>query len=263
MKPMMRLPVLKTILALVVFFLTLSSAQATVQADGRLFFEGEKNAKWVMERVGSAPAARANATPAPVIDTEFTLVNKSGETIFELFISSVQATGWGPDVLGDDVLMTGYEQPFNPGTHRGCRFDIKVIYQTQRVEEKRNLNLCELDQVVFDGRSAILPSRQSSQSPAPAPRAAPAPAPRAAPAPRPPASYDGSTPLRCGGNVNCSNQAEVVQKMQMRWSTFSRSTHYSRTCLEAIQTIRTMHPASFGGGSAGFVQPQMDICSLR
>jgi len=233
--------------------------QATLQADGRLYFEGEKNAKWFMERVGSAPAARATPPQAstPAIDTRFTLVNRSGETIFKLFISSVQATGWGQDVLGNDVLMTGYEQPFKPGTNRGCQFDIQVSYQSKRIEEKRNLNLCELERVIFDGRSATLPSGQSNQSSAPAPRAAPAPA------PRPPASYDGSTPLRCGGNVNCRNQAEVVQKMQMRWANFSRSTHYGNTCLDAIRTIRTMHPAAYGNGNPGFVQPQMDICNLR
>lgn len=234
--------------------------QAKLQADGRLYFEGEKNAKWVMERVGSSTpqaSAQNNVTPAPVIDTAFTLVNRSGETIFKLFISPVHTTGWGQDVLGDDVLMTGYEQPFNPGSNRGCRFDIQVSYQSKRVEEKRNLNLCELERVIFDGRSATLPSGQSSQSPAPAPRAAPAPA------PRPPASYDGSTPLRCGGNVNCRNQAEVVQKMQMRWANFSRSTHYGNTCLDAIRTIRTMHPAAYGDGNPGFVQPQMDVCNLR
>lgn len=220
---------------------------ATLHADGRLYFEGEKNAKWVMERVGSS------AQTSPDINTRFTLVNSSAEPIFEFFISPLKSTGWGKDVLGDDVLMPGYEQSFNAGSSRGCQFDLQVIYRNKRVEEKRNLNLCQLERIVFDGRSSTGPSAQTKPSPAPAPTTAP----------RPAATYDGTTPLRCGNNVNCSIQAEVVQKMQRRWAAFSRSTHYSSACLEAVQRIRSMHPAAYGNGSPNFVQPQMDICNLR
>jgi hypothetical protein len=77
------------------------------------------------------------------------------------------------------------------------------------------------------------------------------------------APYDGMAPLRCGGNVNCSIQSEVVQKMQIRWSKVSRTTHYGSVCLDAIKTIRTMHPAAYGNGNPGFVQPQLDVCNLK
>lgn len=226
---------------------------ATLHADGRLHFEGEKNAKWVMERVGAAPQA------SPVIDTNFKLVNNSAEPIFEFYISPLKSTGWGKDILGEDVLMPGYEQPFTAGNSNGCQFDLKVVYKNKRIEEKRNLNLCQLEIVDFDGRSSTAPNAPANPAPASAPRPAPAPA----TAPRPAAPYDGTTPLRCGTNVNCSSQAEVVQKMQARWAAFSRSTHYSSTCLEAVQRIRSMHPAAYGSGSPNFVQPQMDICNLR
>jgi hypothetical protein len=174
-----------------------------------------------------------------------------------LFISPLDSTGWGKDVLGEEVLMNGFEQPFTAGNSRGCQFDLQVVYKSKRVEEKRNLNLCQLDRVIFDGRSSTAPTAQNNSAPASAPRTTPAPA-----APRP-AAYDGTTPLRCGTNVNCSIQAEVVQKMQARWAAFSRSTHYSSMCLEAVQRIRTMHPAAYGNGNPGFVQPQMDVCNLR
>ena len=199
------------------------------------------------------PSSQANNA----IDTRFTLVNRSAEPIFKLFISPLDSTGWGKDVLGEEVLMNGFEQPFTAGNSRGCQFDLQVVYKSKRVEEKRNLNLCQLDRVIFDGRSSTAPTAQNNSAPASAPRPTPAPA-----APRP-ATYDGTTPLRCGTNVNCSIQAEVVQKMQARWAAFSRSTHYSSMCLEAVQRIRTMHPAAYGNGNPSFVQPQMDICNLR
>jgi hypothetical protein len=225
------------------------NVQATLQADGRLYFEGAKNAKWFMERVGAAPRASAPPAPTNTISTRFILVNRSSEPVFKLFISPLQSTGWGTDILGEEVLMPGYEQPFNPGSARGCTYDVRVEYRSKRIEEKRNLNLCQLDRIIFDGSASKQPAAQSNQNTAPA-------------APRP-SSYDGTTPLRCGTNVNCRIQAEVVQKMQMRWGAFSRSTHYGSACLQAIQTIRSMHPAVYGDGSAGFVQPQMDVCSLR
>jgi hypothetical protein len=54
-----------------------------------------------------------------------------------------------------------------------------------------------------------------------------------------------------------------VKKMQARWFKVSRATHYGGACLEAINTIRTMHPAAYGNGNPGFVQPQMDVCNLK
>lgn len=196
-----------------------------------------------------------SSAQAQVIDTSFVLVNRSKEPIFKLFLSPLKSTGWGKDILGEEVLMQGYEQPLNAGTTSGCVHDIRVEYKSKKVEEKRNLNLCQLDRVIFDGSSATQPTAQpaaqSNQNTAPA-----------AP-PKPSTSYDGTTPLRCGGNVNCKIQAEVVQKMQMRWGVFSRSTHYGSACLKAIETIRSMHPTAYGDGSANFVQPQMDVCSFR
>jgi hypothetical protein len=147
-----------------------------------------------------------SSAQAQVVDTNFVLVNRSKEPMFKLFLSPLKSTGWGKDIFGEEVLMPGYEQPFNAGTTRGCVYDIRVEYKSKKVEEKRNLNLCQLERVIFDGSSAVQPTAQpaaqSNQNTAPA-------------APRPTGSYEGSTPLRCGDNVNCRLQSEVVQKMQI------------------------------------------------
>jgi hypothetical protein len=151
---------------------------ATLLPDGRLSFAGEKNVKWVMERIGAPPQASASAgvgaqsQASPEIDTNFTLVNSSAEPIYEFFISSVKSTGWGKDILGESVLMPGFEQPFTAGSSSGCLFDLQVIYGNKAVEERRNLNLCQLERIVFDGRGSTAPAAQpapSAQSTAPAP----------------------------------------------------------------------------------------------
>jgi len=167
---------------------------ATLLADGRLSFVGEKNVKWVMERIGAPPQASSSASqptaPAlnqgqtsasasnragaqsqasPEIDTTFTLVNRSAEPIFEFFISPIKSTGWGKDILGEDVLMPGFEQPFTAGNSRGCLFDLQVVYKNKGIEEKRNLNLCQLERIVFDGRESTTPAAPLAQRTAPAP----------------------------------------------------------------------------------------------
>jgi hypothetical protein len=55
-----------------------------LQADGRLYFEGEKNAKWVMDRIGAPPLASSSAaqTTAPALNqgqTSATASNQSNE----------------------------------------------------------------------------------------------------------------------------------------------------------------------------------------
>jgi uncharacterized protein len=125
---------------------------------------------------GASSGVGAQSQASPAIDTNFKLVNGSKEPIFEFFISPVKSTGWGKDILGDAVLMPGFEQPFTAGNSNGCQFDLRVVYGNKGVEEKPNVNLCQLDRIVFDGRASATPTAQTN--PAPAPRPAPAPAPR-------------------------------------------------------------------------------------
>lgn len=166
----------------------------TLLADGRLSFVGEKNVKWVMERIGAPPQASSSASqttaPAlnqgqpsasasagvgaqsqasPEIDTTFTLVNSSAEPIFEFFISPIKSTGWDKDILGEAVLMPGFEQAFTAGNSRGCQFDLRVVYGNKGFEEKRNLNLCQLERIVFDGRASTASTAQANPASAPRP----------------------------------------------------------------------------------------------
>lgn len=181
-------------------------------------------------------------------NTIFELVNRSAESIFTVNISPTEASGWGPDLLGKEVIMPGSKKIFNPGAANGCMFDVRVVYKSEREEERRSVNLCETEQLAFNGSGATNASRPSGGGSA---------------APSQAAFYDGTQPLRCGSTVNCRSQAETVQRMQTRWVAFSRSTHFGSTCLEAIGRMRSMHPAAYGDGNPGWVQPQLDVCNLR
>lgn len=188
---------------------------------------------------------------ASAMSTAFYLENRSAEPIFNVYLSPVQSDGWGTDRLGNEVIMPGDREAFNPGTARGCAYDIRVVYKSKKTEERRRVDLCETDKVVFSGAQARAASTTGGSGGTSTAR------------PSAPASYTGSTPLRCGSTVNCRSQSEVVQRMQLRWANFSRATHYGSMCLDAIQRIRTMHPAAYGDGNPGWVQPQMDVCNLK
>ena len=162
-----------------------------------------------------------------------------------IFISSTQSTDWGDDLLGDTVLTEGYEQGYTIGQGGDCVYDIRVQYSGGMIEEKRKMNLCDLDRVVFNGENAEAAQAKPAESTSSAAR------------------YDGSEALSCGRNVNCARQAEVVSKMSTRWSRFSSATHFSSACLDAISRMRSMHPAAWGEGNPGWVQPQMDVCNIN
>ena len=60
---------------------------------------------------------------------DFTIVNKTGYTINELYVSSAKSDDWGSDVLGRDTLPSGEsgDITFESGT-RGCKWDLMVVY---------------------------------------------------------------------------------------------------------------------------------------
>ena len=94
-------------------------------------------------------------------DPSVTLINRSGRLIFEVYASLATDQDWGRDRLGDNALPDGrnfmLRLPQGP-----CRWDLRVVYERRNgpTEEKRNINLCSVTQVVFDGRQVGQQQRQ-------------------------------------------------------------------------------------------------------
>src|SRR5881392_1641445 len=57
---------------------------------------------------------------------DFTLVNQTGRTITNAYVSSSANTNWGHDVLGRDVLLPGRSTDieFSGGSRAQCFYDI-------------------------------------------------------------------------------------------------------------------------------------------
>lgn len=98
------------------------------------------------------PAAWAD-TPNP----SFYLVNRANQPINQVFVSPVAASGWGRDQLGDNLLNAGTYVPIRLHADGNCLFDLRIVYQDGRGEERRSVNTCTTDAITFTdnrGRSA-------------------------------------------------------------------------------------------------------------
>jgi hypothetical protein len=73
-------------------------------------------------------------------------------------------------------------------------------------------------------------------------------------------AFDGKSPMRCGVNVNCENQADVVAKMKTRWVVYSSKTNYSDPCFQSINRVQRINPQVW---DAGMAQQQMEVCNMK
>lgn len=87
---------------------------------------------------------------AGAADADFTLVNRTGYAINEVFISPTKKKSWGNDRLGANQLTQGQSRKFKFGDTKNCVQDIKVIFTDDESEvEWEGFNLCELDKVTL------------------------------------------------------------------------------------------------------------------
>jgi hypothetical protein len=87
---------------------------------------------------------------------DFTLVNRTGYQIDEVYVGPVNQSHWGQDVMGKDAIANGdtADITFNGGSN-ACKWDIKVVYNDGDESEFRGVNLCNVSKVtLFWNRSA-------------------------------------------------------------------------------------------------------------
>lgn len=103
--------------------------------------------------LAAAPLA-AQPAPAPATgDPSFNLINRSRVVINEVYASLVTERDWGADRLGASTVPAGGTFPIRL-PQGACNYDIRVVYQGLPAEERRGVNLCTLDELVFTGQAA-------------------------------------------------------------------------------------------------------------
>lgn len=101
--------------------------------------------------------------PAAAQNPDFWVVNTSGRTIHQVFVSSSQITNWGNDLLGQNVLASGHRFPIRPTRDGTCVFDIRVVYENGSAAEQRRINTCNINEVVFTAQGPVARGPQQGQ----------------------------------------------------------------------------------------------------
>lgn len=83
-------------------------------------------------------------------DADFTLVNRTGYDIREVYISPTSRNAWGRDRMGDGMLENGKSKRFSFTERAACKQDIKVVFDDDKSEVTwENVDLCELDKITI------------------------------------------------------------------------------------------------------------------
>lgn len=91
-----------------------------------------------------------SATPGFAGNQDFTLVNETGVTIEELYISQVKVDDWQEDVLGDKALPDGNSVEINfPVDDDHCRWDLMIVDSDKDNVVWSNLDLCKISKITL------------------------------------------------------------------------------------------------------------------
>jgi len=101
------------------------------------------------------PLISLNAKVVLADQRNFNLINDSKVIINAVYVSTVSTDDWEEDVLGRDTLGLGESTAvtFSRGAAGTCVYDIKVVTEQNQAVERRNVNLCETNDVIFNGSS--------------------------------------------------------------------------------------------------------------
>ncbi len=100
----------------------------------------------------------SSASPPPVAaqsnDPSFRVVNRTPEVVQEVYASPSTQQDWGRDRLGAETVQPGASYIVRLPADGNCVYDLRFMYEGGRSEERRNLNTCNLTDVVLGGAGA-------------------------------------------------------------------------------------------------------------
>lgn len=90
------------------------------------------------------------AVPSWAGQQDFTLVNRTGYQIDEVYVSRSSSRNWGDDIMGKDALDDGNRVniSFN-APDRVCAWDMKVKYNDGDEATWNDINLCNISTVTL------------------------------------------------------------------------------------------------------------------
>ncbi len=83
-------------------------------------------------------------------DADFTLVNRTGYDIREVYISPSKRNNWGNDRLGDGVLEKGKSKLFRFADKASCKQDLMVVFDDDGSKVTwEEFDLCDLNKITL------------------------------------------------------------------------------------------------------------------
>lgn len=78
----------------------------------------------------------------------FSLENRTGYKISEVYVSPSKASTWEEDVLGDGELANGETVAIRfSRSDKSCNWDLKVVYDDGDTSEWEDFNLCKISTI--------------------------------------------------------------------------------------------------------------------
>lgn len=91
-------------------------------------------------------------TPATALagDADFTLINRTGYAIAEVYLAPANQKNWGRDRLGRSVLDNGRSKLFTFSDSANCMQDIQVVFDDDGSNVVwEDIDLCELHKITL------------------------------------------------------------------------------------------------------------------
>ena len=98
--------------------------------------------------LAAAVSTSASAPKRP--DLDFKLVNKTGLTIEEVYVTPSDHDEWGEDIMGKDVLKNGESVDITfSRKETGCNWDLKIVDSDKDEIEWEGFNLCKAEEITL------------------------------------------------------------------------------------------------------------------
>jgi len=108
---------------------------------------------WLVAALLASAAPAMAQTPNP----SFNIVNRTPNAINELYATPAGMTTWGRDRLASRSVPAGQNAPVRLPADGNCVYDIRVVYANGQSDERRSINTCDTDNVIFPGQAPTGP----------------------------------------------------------------------------------------------------------
>lgn len=88
---------------------------------------------------------------AAALDRRVRINNNTSYDIVRFYASNTGTNSWEEDILGDDILPSGYSVVINIDDGSGyCKYDFLAIFDDGDQVQASNKNVCELSEFTFN-----------------------------------------------------------------------------------------------------------------